>query len=157
MPTPDALYSDIEDMFESLSGSSEHHEGYPSGNTLTRRPNVARTLLLLPSLTLSTHGRVSLQLAEALQRVLGFELTIVATSEDSEENRALDLFTRLTPDVFCLRHFLSIKDYIPFVTYLIRSRQPDHVLTYNSLWGYKVVPYLTHLFPKLRFIDFLQE
>lgn len=57
-------------------------------------------------------------------------------------------FMRVTEDVFELSTFLDIENYPEFISYYIKSRQVDCVLICNSVYGYRLVPWL-----KQEFVD----
>jgi len=110
-----------------------------------------RLLMIVPWLTFGGADKFNLDLAEQLTR-RGWELSIATTLQGN--NPWLSLFSRYTPDIFILSHFLRLVDYPRFFQYLLQSRQVDAVLISNSELGYALLPYLRAHCPKVAFLDF---
>ncbi len=121
----------------------------PFANRLKKEKG--RVLLLVPWLEMGGADKFNLDLIGQLIRQ-GWEVSVAATLEAL--HRWLSHFTRLTPDVFILHHFLRLTDYPRFLHYLIQSRQIDIVLITNSELGYLLLPYLRSRCPEVSFVDF---
>ena len=63
-------------------------------------------------------------------------------------------FAGQTPDIFILPNFLKLTDWPRFLSYLIESRNIDHVCISNSDFAYSILPYLRHRFPNIPFSDY---
>jgi glycosyltransferase involved in cell wall biosynthesis len=125
-------------------------DALPGDNRLTKP--APRLLMILPWLTMGGSDKFNLDLAEHLTR-RGWQITIATTV--SGDHSWMPQFTRRTPDVFALHHFLRLVDYPRFLRYLLRSRQPDVVMVSNSEVGYGLLPYLRASAPDAAFVDFV--
>lgn len=136
----------IPDSPRSFSGL---RDDLPFENRLDkRRP---RLLMIVPWLTLGGADKFNLDLVGQLT-ARGWEITIVGTLRG--ESPWLPQFSRLTPDVFLLHHFLKPADQPLFLRYLIESRDPDVVMVTNSELGYLLLPYLRACCPKPAYVDY---
>jgi glycosyltransferase involved in cell wall biosynthesis len=126
-------------------------EDIPADNLLLRTKR--RILMIVPWLDLGGSEKFNLDLLRELVLHHEFEVTIATTLTSS--HRWFHEFSRYTPDIFLLDHFLHPSDYPRFIRYLIRSRQIDTVMIANSEFGYFLLPYLRSYFPGVSFIDYL--
>ncbi len=118
-------------------------------NPLRRRPK--RILMILPWLTMGGADKFNRDLLDQLL-ARGWEVSI-ATTLPGEQPWLAD-FTRRTPDVFVLPHFLRIHEFGSFLCYLIQSRRPEIVLFSNSELGYLLLPLLRARCPEPAYIDY---
>jgi glycosyltransferase involved in cell wall biosynthesis len=95
--------------------------------------------LMLPWTAVGGADKFNLDLIAQMNRH-GWETSVVTTLDG--DHAWLPQFTRLTPDVFALSHFLKPEDYPRFIRYIVRSRQPDAVLITHSLFAYEALPFL---------------
>jgi glycosyltransferase involved in cell wall biosynthesis len=110
-----------------------------------------RLLLIVPWLTLGGADKFNLDLiAQLVNR--GWEVSVATTLKG--DHNWLPQFSRATPDIFILNHFLRAADYPVFLRSLITSRQIDVVLISNSELGYRLLPYLRAHFPQVTFMDY---
>jgi glycosyltransferase involved in cell wall biosynthesis/GT2 family glycosyltransferase len=138
-PQPGSQSVQIEELAESI----------PSENVLEKSRR--RLLMIVPFLIMGGSERFNIQLIEGLV-ARGWEVTL-ATTEVASDPWAPE-FTRLTPDVFQMHHFLQRSDYPRFLSYLIGSRRPDAVMVSNSQLGYQLLPYLRSKHPETTFVDY---
>lgn len=110
-----------------------------------------RLLLILPWLTMGGADKFNLRMIEQLTG-RGWEVTVATTLEG--DNGWLPQFTRLTPDVFVMPHFLRHADRPLFLRSLIESRRPDVVMVSNSEMGYQLLPYLRSHCPRPAYVDY---
>ena len=121
----------------------------PWANTLQKKK--PRVLLVLPWFTIGGADQFNLAaIAQLLAK--GWEVSIATTLKG--DHSWLPAFSRLTPDIFILHHFLRLVDYPRFLRYLIRSRQIDVVMVSNSELGYLLLPYLRATCPDVAFVDY---
>ncbi len=121
----------------------------PTANRL--RKTKPRLLMIVPWLTIGGADQFNLNLLPQLT-AHGWEVSI-ATTVTGDHSR-LPEFSRHTPDIFVLHHFLRLVDYPRFLRYLICSRQVDAVLISNSELGYLLLPYLRAHCPDVTFLDY---
>jgi glycosyltransferase involved in cell wall biosynthesis len=121
----------------------------PFVNPLSRGSR--RLLLVLPWLTMGGADKFNLRMIEQLTR-RGWEVTVATTLEG--DDAWLAQFTRLTPDVFVMPHFLRHADRPLFLRSLIESRRPDVVMVSNSEMGYQLLPYLRSHCPEPAYVDY---
>lgn len=121
----------------------------PWANALQKRK--PRLLMILPWFTVG--GADQFNLAAVAQLIAkGWEVSIATTLKG--DHSWLPSFSRLTPDIFILHHFLRLVDYPRFLRYLISSRQTDVVMISNSELGYLLLPYLRATCPRVAFVDY---
>lgn len=124
-------------------------EGPPFANPLAKeRP---RLLLLVPWMAIGGADKFNLDVVRLLTG-RGWEVTIASTL--AGDAPWTPQFTRLTPDVFELNHFLALGDRPAFLRYLIESRRPDVVLITHSEFGYLMLPYLRAHCPEPAYVDY---
>ena len=83
----------------------------------------------------------------------GYEITIVTT--EPQEYMFRQKFEEVVDEYFDLTTFLNRKDWAPFISYLIKSRNIDIVLESNSFYGYYAIPWLKCKNPNVIFTDYL--
>lgn len=110
----------------------------PSHNPLTKDN--------LRALVLSSHADA--QTYEAIQQIAsqGYEVSVCVT-----ESSDIAALTQLTPDVFCLPHFLRPHDFPRFLRYLAESRQVDVLLTGGA---YQLLPFWQAIRPQMARLGF---
>ncbi len=110
-----------------------------------------RLLMILPWFTIGGADQFNLAAIEQLV-AKGWEVSIATTLKG--DHSWFPSFSRLTPDIFILHHFLRLVDYPRFLRYLIGSRQVDVVIISNSELGYLLLPYLRAMCPDVAFVDY---
>ena len=133
----------------SVSGSEIELEALPAENALGKPAR--RLLLIQPWAAVGGADKFNLDLIAQL-RSRSWETTIVTTLDG--DHSWLPRYTRLTPDVFALSHFLRPQDYPRFLRYIIRSRRPDAVLISHSLFGYEALAYLRRAAGEIPIVDY---
>ncbi len=123
----------------------------PFKNLLEKRQDTTRVLFVVPWLEIGGADKFNLDLVRVLS-ARGYEFTIVTTTPSSHP--WLHEFASVTPDIFCLNHFLHYNDYPRFLNYLIQSRQIDAVLISNSELAYMLLPFLRAYHPHLALLDY---
>ena len=83
----------------------------------------------------------------------GYEITVVTT--EPREYMFRQSFEEVVDEYFDLTTFLNRKDWAPFISYLIKSRNIDIVLESNSFYGYYAIPWLKCKHPDVIFTDYL--
>lgn len=122
---------------------------------LPRRHTSARVMIVTGHLGNALLDPINLGLVKSLTG-LGQEVTVIAT-DVVEHHKATYSFASLTPDVFCLSHFLGLKDFLPVVLHLLRSRQPDLVIVHRSSWAAAAIPTISAELPALHMVELLSE
>lgn len=92
----------------------------------------------------------------------GWEITIATTVwAPPHASNPVDIgnewraeFSRFTSDLFLTHNYVRRPDTLAFLSYLIRSRQPDAVLITNSRLGYGLLPALRSRCPQPLYLDF---
>ncbi len=74
-----------------------------------------------------------------------WEITIITT--EASENKWLDVFLKITPDIFVLSNYSGTENYFSCIEYLILSRNPQCILFSNSETGYYLAPLIKYAFP----------
>ncbi|MBX3403939.1 MAG: glycosyltransferase [Phycisphaeraceae bacterium] len=120
----------------------------PISNPL--RKDRPRILIIVPWLRMGGADRFNLDLARLLADE-GWGVTIAATGKG---HPWLARFASITPDVFCMDHFLRAADQPRFLRALIDSRRPDVVMLTNSSPGYMFLPFLRAHCPGPVYVDF---
>lgn len=126
-------------------------EEIPFTNRLAKPEGTKRILCIFPWLERADADRCNLDLIRCLYK-RGYEFTVVTTSHSSHPWKSL--FAELTPDIFCLQHFLKGDDYPRFLNYVIESRQIDAVFISNSEFAYLLAPYLRACHPHIAILDY---
>ncbi len=113
----------------------------------------SRLLMIVPWLRMGGADRFNLDLIRFLTSPIvgGWEVTLATTANG---HAWLPRVSALTPDVFCLDHFLRPVDYPRFLRGLIDSRRPDVVMVSNSELGYQLLPFLRAHCPGPAYVDF---
>jgi glycosyltransferase involved in cell wall biosynthesis len=123
----------------------------PFSNPLAK--DRARLLLIVPWLRMGGADRFNLDLIRFLTSAAAgnWEVTIATTSSG---HPWLPQAAAITPDVFCMDHFLRAADYPRFLRGLIESRKPDVVMVSNAELGYQLLPFLRAHCPGPAYVDF---
>ncbi|HWP59940.1 MAG TPA: glycosyltransferase [Candidatus Acidoferrales bacterium] len=121
----------------------------PCANAL--RKDGPRLLLIAPWLTAGGADKFNLDFLRQM-KMRGWEVSIATTLQG--DHSWLAEFSRLTPDIFALDHFLRLVDYPRFLRYLISSRGFDAVCIAHSELAYLLLPYLRAHAPDTAFMDF---
>ncbi|MGH7845185.1 MAG: glycosyltransferase [Candidatus Binatia bacterium] len=121
----------------------------PCENRLSKQK--PRLLMVVPWLTAGGADKFNLDFLGQMKEG-GWEVSLATTLQG--DHSWLPEFSRLTPDVFALDHFLRLVDYPRFLRYLIASRQFDAVCIAHSELAYLLLPYLRAHAPRTAFIDF---
>jgi glycosyltransferase involved in cell wall biosynthesis len=114
----------------------------PWDNVLCKR--TPRLLLLTDEVT--TNDELAFSIVRQIQSA-GWEASVIGLRTSGLS--ALAQYTRRTPDVFVLSHFLRERDYPRFFVYFLASRQVDVVLNVGSAFGYLLLPDLRGRFPRV--------
>jgi glycosyltransferase involved in cell wall biosynthesis len=123
-------------------------ESSPADNLLAK---TKRLLLIQPWTAMGGADKFNLDLVAQLRRH-GWEATIVTTLHG--DHSWLPQFTRLTPDVFPLSHFLKAEDYPRFLRYIVGSRRPDAILIAHSSFAYEALAYLRAVAGEVPIVDY---
>ncbi len=83
----------------------------------------------------------------------GYEITVVTTEPQKYMYR--QKFEEVVDEYFDLTTFLHRKDWAPFISYLISSRNIDIVFESNSFYGYYAIPWLKCKHKNVIFVDYL--
>jgi glycosyltransferase involved in cell wall biosynthesis len=118
-----------------------------------RKSDSPRLLFIVPHLVLGGADKFNIDLISELTAKHSYEITVATTRRSEHHWR--HRFEALTPDVFTLDTFLSLRDFPSFLVYLIRSRQIDTILISHSLLGYQLLPYLRAECPEVRCFDYV--
>lgn len=113
-------------------------------------PARRRVLLLLGVMDMGGVSTFALAMLRELT-ARGYHCTVCATMPG--EHPLHDEIARYA-DVFVPEHFLLRADYPRFLRYLIQSRAIDAVINSNSVFGYRLLPYLRAHFPQVAQIDY---
>lgn len=114
------------------------------------RKDRPRILMIVPWLRMGGADRFNLDLARLLTDE-GWGVTVAATGRG---HPWLPRFAAITPDVFCMDHFIRQADQPRFLRALIDSRRPDVVMITNSSAGYMFLPFLRAHCPGPVYVDF---
>lgn len=114
-------------------------------------PAERRLLLVVPWLTMGGADKFNIRLVEQLV-ARGWNVTVASTLEGDQV--WLPQFTKFTPDVFVMPHFLPASARPLFLRALIESRRPQAVVITNSEMGYLSLPYLRAHCPEPAYIDY---
>lgn len=109
-------------------------------------------LLLVPWLVFGGADNFNLNLAKGLKK-RGYKITIILTEPSEYVLRSA--FEEYADEIFDLTTFLNEEDWAAFIHYIIYSRKIDLCFQSNSIYGYHIIPWLKHKFPKIPFVDFL--
>ncbi|MFZ0534395.1 MAG: glycosyltransferase [Anaerolineales bacterium] len=122
----------------------------PAFNQLVK--NSPHLLIILPWLVMGGSERFTLNLIDQLINQ-GWTISIVTTA--SSQNPWLYEFEKRTPFIYILPNIIPIKDTLRFLGYLIQSRDFDAILIQGSHEGYRLLPALRKLFPRIPLLDYL--
>lgn len=111
-----------------------------------------RMLIILPWLVMGGAERFILSLMDQLSQT-GWYFTIVTTA--LAKNVWKSKFLKRTSDIYELPEFLPVNEYPRFLRFLIELRQIDLIFLQGSIEGYRLLPYLHALFPKIPIVDYL--
>jgi glycosyltransferase involved in cell wall biosynthesis len=113
-----------------------------------------RLMLIVPWLTLGGADKFNRNVAAQLaaRGGGGWEITIATTLDG--DHSWLPEFTRITPDVLAMPHFLRTADTPAYLRGLIESRRPDVVMISNSELAYLCLPYLRAHCPEPLYVDY---
>lgn len=111
-----------------------------------------RILCIFPWAIMGGADIFNLNLLNGLKNA-GYEITIVTT--EPKEYMYRQKFEQVVDEYFDLTTFLNRKDWAPFISYLIKSRNIDIVFESNSFYGYYAIPWLKCKHPEVIFTDYL--
>jgi glycosyltransferase involved in cell wall biosynthesis len=117
-----------------------------------QRKDQRRMLIILPWLVMGGAERFILSLMDQLSQT-GWTFTIVTTSP--AKNVWKSKFLKRTPDIYELPDFLPANEYPRFLKFLIEQRQIDLIFLQGTIEGYRLLPFLRILFPKIPIVDYL--
>ncbi len=122
----------------------------PAFNQLQK--STPHLLIILPWLVMGGAERFTLNLIDQLI-LKGWKISIVTTA--LSENEWLPEFEKRTSDIFLLPDIVPVKDFPRFLSYLIQSRSVDAVLVQGCIEGYRLLPVLRAMFPRIKIFDYL--
>ena len=130
---------------------------YPEQLDWNRKPinekgEKKRILCIFPWAVIGGADIFNLNLLTGLKKN-DYEITVVTTEPGKYMFR--QNFEEDVDEYFDLTSFLNRKDWAPFISYLIKSRNIDVVLESNSFYGYYVIPWLKCKHPDVIFTDYL--
>lgn len=111
-----------------------------------------RIMLLIPWMVMGGADKFNLDLIAGLNKEK-YEISILTTVPS--ENDWQQKFEEYTDDIFNLPDFLDPAYFAEFVSYYIKSRNVDILLSTNSERGYYMFPWLRKEFPELSIIDYV--
>ena len=111
-----------------------------------------RILCIFPWSVMGGADIFNLNLLKGLKKN-GYEISIVTT--EPREYMFRQKFEEVVDEYFDLTTFLNRKDWAPFISYLIKSRNIDIVFESNSFYGYYAIPWLKCKHPDVIFTDYL--
>lgn len=112
----------------------------PGRNTVPRVPGRKRLLMIIPWMVVGGADRFNVYAIETLI-ARGWDVTVAATLPAKHVWEGE--FLALTKDVFKVHYFINtIPERVRFLTYLMRSRQPDVVMVTSAHIGYAALPIL---------------
>lgn len=111
-----------------------------------------RILCIFPWAVIGGADIFNLNLLKGLKKN-GYEITVVTT--EPKEYMFRQNFEEVVDEYFDLTTFLNRKDWAPFISYLIKSRNINIVLESNSYYGYYAIPWLKCKHPDVIFTDYL--
>ena len=139
------------------SSSDYYFDTYPKEFIWDRKPinikgDKKRILCIFPWAIMGGADIFNLNLIRGLKEN-GYEITIVTT--ESKEYMYRQKFEEIVDEYFDLTTFLQRKDWAPFISYLITSRNIDIVFESNSFYGYYAIPWLKCKHKDVIFTDYL--
>lgn len=130
---------------------------YPDTIEWNRKPinikgDKKRILCIFPWAVMGGADIFNLNLLKGLKKN-DYEITIVTT--EPREYMYRQKFEEVVDEYFDLTSFLNRRDWAPFISYLIKSRNIDVVFESNSFYGYYAIPWLKCKHPDVIFTDYL--
>jgi glycosyltransferase involved in cell wall biosynthesis len=111
-----------------------------------------RLFLIIPWIVTGGADEFNIQLVHQLTN-LGWQITVVQTVYNPSNEWAPRVLYS-TDDVWRLPDIAKLYDSFKVLVYLIKTRNPSHVLISNSETGYHFLPKLKNMFPAIRYFDF---
>lgn len=145
-----AIQYPISDLYEECSTHPKEFDFETP--YISKEKNSKRILFILPWMTLGGADKFNLNLLEKLYKE-GYEVTIIAT--ESSKYIWRQKFQEYATEIFDLTTFLDRKDWAPFISYIIKSRNIDLIFQTNSLYGYYLIPWLKIKYPDIPIIDYI--
>ena len=108
-------------------------------------------LMIIPWMVTGGADKFNLNLISKLNKEK-FKVTIITTLPSKNEWRK-DFEKYAT--VYDLTTFLSMKDWILFINYIIHKENINIIFNSNSEFGYKILPYLKAKYPEISIVDYV--
>lgn len=121
-------------------------------NPINKKGEKKRILCIFPWAVIGGADIFNLNLLTGLKKN-GYEISVVTT--EPSEYMLRQNFEEVVDEYFDLTTFLNRKDWAPFISYLIKSRNIDVVFESNSFYGYYAIPWLKCKHPDVIFTDYL--
>lgn len=109
-------------------------------------------LMIVPWMIMGGADKFNLDFISLIDRNK-YRITLVSTIPTEYNFR--QQFEHVADEVFDLPSFLDRKDWLSFITYLIKSRKFDLIFNTNSQYGYSILPYLKAKFPSIPIMDYI--
>lgn len=142
----------VEDPFEPLVDLDLTQITLNISSPLKDAKTQPRLLLILPWMVMGGAERFTLNLIDQLNQ-RGWQVSIACTAPSG--NNWEEEFARRTGDIVTLPDLVPIKDYPRYLRFYIELRDFDAVLLQGSIEGYRLLPTLRTLFPRLPILDYL--
>ncbi len=108
-------------------------------------------LMIIPWMVTGGADRFNLNLVNKMNKKK-FNFTIITTLPSKNEWRK---YFEKYATVYDLTTFLEMKDWISFINYIIRKDNINLIFNSNSQFGYKILPYLKAMYPKIPIVDYV--
>ena len=109
-------------------------------------------VFLVPHLEMGGADKFNLDLISGLDKEK-YDTSIITTVQNTHQ--WLQVFRKVTPNIFNLANFTDPEDYAEFISYYLKSRKADVLFLSNSYHGYYLVPWLRENFPHLVIVDYV--
>lgn len=121
-------------------------------NPLEEAKSQPRLLILLPWMVMGGAERFILNLIDQLKE-RGWQVSIACSAPS--DNAWKDEFAARSDDILILPEVVPFRDYPRYLRYFIALRRFDALLAQGSIEGYRLLPALRALFPRLPILDYL--
>jgi glycosyltransferase involved in cell wall biosynthesis len=111
-----------------------------------------RLFLIVPWIVTGGADEFNIQLVHQLTNK-GWQVTVIQTVYNPSNEWATRLLYS-TDDIWRLPDIAKLEDSFKVLSYLIKTRNPSHILISNSEIGYHFLPKLRSMFPGIRYFDF---
>jgi len=111
-----------------------------------------RLLIIIPWMVMGGAERFLLNTMDKLLEN-GWEISILCTSPS--ENNWKSEFEKRSDKIVNLPDILTVKHYVRFIRYWIDRFDFDAIMLQGSIEGYRLLPVIRHLYPKIPIFDYL--